>query len=77
MQASPEQHAPTVYKEFENLLQQLLVKLNACLAPVNETRSEAFKQALFLQAKSSLIELCLQKICAFLHLESNPVVGPL
>jgi hypothetical protein len=36
--------------------------------------SELNKQALFLQAKSSLIELCLSKVCVFLSLQNSPIV---
>lgn len=53
-----------IYREFEDLLGSLLVKLNDCL----QTGVNTNKSAYFLQAKNSLIELCLLKIGCLLRL---------
>ena len=63
-----------MYQEFESLLGELLVKLNDCLQNQEASNhSEVKKQAYFLQAKSSLIELCLKKLVQYLEIGENPV----
>eukprot|EP00347_Sterkiella_histriomuscorum_P011234 403373233 len=56
--------------EFDQYLEQITSQLNLILT---QPMSDHQKQAQFLQAKSSLIELCLKKLIYFMACSNNPM----